>query len=76
MGSAFSAQRLERQPTSCRRSISLQMVYRYQIGQQFVASGAARAHAAPQSNLELAPGFTAVQKQLEQRSRSLRRTYT
>ena len=34
------------------------------------------AHAAPQSNLELAPGFTAVQKQLEQRSRSLRKTYT
>ena len=43
MGSVYSALRLERQPTSCRRSIWLQMVYRYQIGQQFVASGAARA---------------------------------
>ena len=39
----FPAQRLERQPTSCRRSILLQMVYRYQIGQQFVASGATSA---------------------------------
>ena len=43
MGSVYSDHRLERQPTSCRRSIWLQMVYRYQIGQQFVASGATSA---------------------------------
>ena len=49
----FPAQRLERQPTSCRRSILLQMVYRYQIGQQFVASGATSATSTARNLQEL-----------------------